>query len=78
MNALSQAQSGMLTQVEYLRQHLRPATPPEVADPYRDFIAANIDVIALDGQHAPAAAANDAAERGNAAGAKIRAACGLS
>ena len=78
VNALAQAQSGILTQVEYLRQHVAPVTPREVAGPIDDYIAANIDLVALDGQHRSAAIANAAADRGAAAAAKIRAACGIS
>jgi hypothetical protein len=77
VNALAQAQSGTLTQVEYLRQHVAPVTPREVAGPIDDYIAANIDLVALDGQHQSAAIANAAADRGAAAAAKIRAACGI-
>jgi hypothetical protein len=75
-NALAQAQAGILTQVEYLGRHMPSATPSEVAVPIREFIAANVDLIALDGQHQPAAASNAAAGRSNAAAAKIRTACG--
>ena len=74
--ALAQAQTGILAQVEYLGQHVPPATPTEVAVPIREFISANVDLIALDGQHQPAAASNAAAGRSNAAAAKIRTACG--
>jgi hypothetical protein len=73
---LAQAQAGILAQLEYLRGHLAPATPPEVARPVRDFVAATSDVIAADGQHQPTPLANTAAERFNAAVTKIRAACG--
>ena len=65
-------------QVDYLRQHVAPVTPREVAGPIDDYIAANIDLVALDGQHQSAAIANAAADRGAAAAAKIRAACGIS
>ena len=78
VNALAQAQSGILTQVAYLRQHVEPVTPREVAGPIDDYIEANIDLVALDGQHQSAAIANAAADRGAAAAAKIRAACGIS
>ena len=78
VNALAQAQSGILTQVAYLRQHVAPVTPREVAGPIDDYIAANIDLVALDGQHQSAAIANAAADRGAAAAAEIRAACGIS
>lgn len=76
MNALAQAQAGALTQIEYLRQQLRPATPKEVAEAIRDYIAAVIETVAADGQHQPAAVANAAAERGTAAAATIRTVCG--
>jgi hypothetical protein len=76
MFTLAQAQAGILAQLEYLRGHLAPATPPELAGPVRSFIAATNDVIAADGQHQPAALTSSAAERFNAAIAKIRAACG--
>lgn len=73
---LGQAQAGIMAQLAYLRGHLAPATPPEVAGPVRDFIAATDDVIAADGQHQPAPLTSKAAERFNAATVKIRAACG--
>jgi len=73
--ALASAQSGMLTQVEWLRQHLPPATPAAVADPVREWIAASLDMIGADGQRRPAADANAAARRSNAARDKIEAAC---
>jgi hypothetical protein len=78
VNALAQAQSGILTQVAYLRQRVAPVTPREVAGPIDDYIAANIDLVGLDGQHQSAAIANAAADRGAVAAAKIRAACGIS
>jgi hypothetical protein len=71
MNALTQAQSGILTQVEYLRQRVAPVTPRVVAGPIDDYIA-------FDGQHQSAAIANAAADRGAVAAAKLRAACGIS
>lgn len=77
VSTLVQAEAGILVQVEYLRQHVSPATPPEVAAPIADYIAASIDVAAADGQHQSADVANSAADRGTAAAAKIRAACGL-
>ena len=49
-----------------------------VVGPIDDYIAANIDLVALDGQHRSAAIANAAADRGAAAAAKIRTACGIS
>ncbi|MBO0885151.1 MAG: hypothetical protein J2P17_33435 [Mycobacterium sp.] len=73
---LAQAQAGILAQLEYLRGHLAPATPPEVGGPVRDFITATNDVIAADGQHQPAPLTSTAADRFNTAAAKIRAACG--
>ncbi|WP_139809223.1 hypothetical protein [Mycobacterium avium] len=76
-SAQAQAQAGTITQVEYLRRNVPPATPPEVANPISDYIAASIDMIAADGQHQPAAVANAAANRGSAAAAKIRTACGI-
>lgn len=78
VSALVQAQAGILAQVEYLRQHVTPTTPADVAGPIADFIAANIDLIAIDGQFKPAAPANAAADRSNAAASKIRTACGIS
>lgn len=77
INALARAQAGALIQVEYLRQHVPSATPPNVAGPIADYIAAAIDTVAADGQHKSAAVANAAAERGTKAAAKIRAACGI-
>jgi type IV secretory pathway VirB10-like protein len=76
MLTLAQAQAGILAQLEYLRGHIAPATPREVAGPVRDFIAATSDVIAADGQHQPVTLTNAAAERFNTAVARIRAACG--
>jgi hypothetical protein len=76
--ALAGAQTGVLVQGEYLRQHLAEAVPADVAGPVHDFIVAVIDMIAVDGQHQSAAVANDAAGRANAAKDKIQAACGLS
>lgn len=75
VRALVQAQAGILIQVEYLRQHVSPETPAEVARPIEDYIRASIDLAALDGQHQPAAVANAAADRGVAAAAKVRDAC---
>jgi hypothetical protein len=77
VRALVQAQAGILIQVEYLRQHVSPATPAEVAGPIDDYIRANIDLAALDGQHQSATVANAAADRGVVAAAKVRTACGL-
>jgi hypothetical protein len=76
MFTLAQAQAGISAQLEYLRGHLAPATPPQVAGPVRDFIAATSDVIAADGQHQPAPLTDTAAERFNTAVTKIQAACG--
>jgi hypothetical protein len=73
---LTQAQAGILAQLEYLRGHLAPATPPQAAGPIRDFIAATNDVIAADGQHQPLPLTSTAAQRFNAAVARIRATCG--
>ncbi len=78
VDAFNAAQAGILTEVQYLRQHLVPVTPPAVADEVRDFIAANVDMIAADGQRQRAAVSNDAAGRVNAAADKIRTACGVS
>jgi hypothetical protein len=72
-----QAQAGVLAQVEYLRQHTPATTPADVAGPIGDFIAANVDLIALDGQYKSAVVVNEAADRGNAAAKKIRIACGI-
>jgi len=77
VSALVQAQAGILIQVEYLRQHVGPATPAEVAGPIADYVAAAIDTAAADGQHQSAEVANTAAARSSAAATKIRAACGL-
>jgi hypothetical protein len=78
VNALVQAQTGILGQVEYLRQHISPATPADVAGPIADYIMANIDIIAIDGQYQSAAVANAAAERGASAASRVRTACGIS
>lgn len=75
--ALSQAQSGVLIQIEYLRQRLSPLTPNAVAAPIHDYIAAAVDTVAADGQHQPAAVSNAAADRSTAAANRIRTACGL-
>lgn len=77
VSTLVQAEAGILVQVEYLRQHVPPATPLEVSAPIADYIAASVDLAAADGQHQSADVANAAADRGAAAAAKIRAACGL-
>jgi hypothetical protein len=76
MFTLAQAQAGILAQLEYLRGHLAPATPPDVAGPVRDFIASTSDVIAADGQQQPAPLTDSAAKRFNTAISRIRAACG--
>ncbi|MBP2456295.1 hypothetical protein [Mycolicibacterium lutetiense] len=73
---LGQAQSGIMIQIEYLRQHVPSATPPELASAITDFNAANIDLAALDGQHQSAAVANAAAERTDKLATKIRELCG--
>lgn len=73
---LSQAQSGIMIQVEYLRQHVPSATPPELASAITDFNAANIDLAALDGQHQSAAVANAAADRTDKLATTIRGMCG--
>jgi hypothetical protein len=76
VNALAQAESGVLIQVEYLRQHVSLATPEEVAAPIADYIAAAIETVAADGQHADETVANVGARQSSSAGAKIRIACG--
>jgi hypothetical protein len=76
VDAFASAQAGILTEVEYLRQHLPAATPIDVANGVREFIAANIDMISADGQRSPAAVANAAAARANAAKDKVQAVCG--
>lgn len=76
VQSLAQAEAGVVMQIEYLRQHILPATPPEIARPIADYIAAAIDAVAADGQHAPAETANAAADRSAIAGSKIRHACG--
>lgn len=77
VSSLVQAEAGIAIQVEYLRQHVSPATPAEVAAPIADYITANIDMAAADGQHQSADVANAAADRGTAAADKIRIVCGL-
>jgi hypothetical protein len=77
VSGLVQAQAGIYIQVQYLRQHVPPATPTAVAHPIADYIAASIDLAAVDGQHQSAAVANAAADRTGAAAAQIRAACGI-
>jgi hypothetical protein len=77
IGALTGAEAGIVVQVEYVRQHVRPETPPEVGRPIFDYIAAAIDTVAADGQHQPAGSANAAALRSSAAAGKIQAACGL-
>lgn len=74
---LGQAQAGIMVQVEFLRQHIAPATPNEITQPITEFIKANVDLVALDGQHQSAALANAAADRANSAAEKIRTACGI-
>jgi hypothetical protein len=75
VNAVAQAEAGILIQVEFLHQHVRPETPPDVAGPIADYIGAAIDAGAADGQH-QTDSANAAASRSSAAADKIRAACG--
>ncbi len=75
IDALVQAESGVLIQLAYLRQHVSPATPEEVAAPIADYIAAAIETVAADGQHADEEVANAAAKQSSSAGAKIKAAC---
>jgi hypothetical protein len=72
-----QAQAGILAQVEYLREHTPATTPADVAEPIGEFIAANVDLVALEGQYKSAVVVNEAADRGNAAAKKIRIACGI-
>jgi hypothetical protein len=72
-----QAQAGILAQMEYVRQHTPAMTPADVAEPMADFIAANVDLIALEGQYKPALVVNEAADRGNVAAKQIRTACGI-
>lgn len=76
VRSLAEAEAGMLVQVEYLRQHIAPATPPNVGGPIAEYIAATIDMVAADGQHAAADVANAAAQRGVDAAAKVRSVCG--
>ncbi|GAB5901240.1 hypothetical protein [Mycolicibacterium mageritense] len=75
---LSQAQAGILIQVEYLRQHVPPATPPELAAAIADYNGTSIALAALDGQHQSAAVSNEAVDRGVDIAARIRAMCGIS
>jgi hypothetical protein len=77
IGALTQAEAGIVIQVEYLRQHLPADAPADVAGPIGEYIAASLDMAAGDGQHQSESVANAAADRGRAAAAKIRAACGL-
>lgn len=75
-SALAQAQAGTLTQVEYLRAQLTEATPEEVAAPIREYIALNIALIALDGQHQNADMVNGTAKESNAVRQRIESICG--
>lgn len=72
-----QAQAGILAQIECVRQHTPTITPADVAEPIADIIAANVDLIALEGQYKPAPVVNEAADRGNVAAKQIRTACGI-
>lgn len=74
--ALAQAQAGTLTQVEYLRAQLTEATPEEVAAPIREYLALNIALIALDGQHQNADMVNGTAKESNAVRHRIESICG--
>ena len=76
VRSLSEAESGILIQVEYLRQHIAPAAPPSVAGAIAEYISATIDMVAAYGQHAAADVANAAAQRGIDAAAKVRSVCG--
>lgn len=75
---LAQAQAGTLTQVEYLRIQLTERTPPEVAEPIREYIELNVAIIALDGQHSPAAIVNAKVRESNAVRDRIESICGKS
>lgn len=75
---LAQAQAGTLTQVEFLRTQLTERTPPEVAEPIREYIELNIGIIALDGQHQPAAIVNAKVRESNAVRDRIESICGKS
>lgn len=46
--ALANEQAVVLVEMEYLRLHTRPATPPEIADPMHDYINATLAVLAAD------------------------------
>ena len=43
--ALANAQNAVMVETTYLEMHTPPTTPPEVADPTREFIKASRDVI---------------------------------
>lgn len=75
-NALAQAEAAIAIQVTYVRQHVPNATPPDVAAPIGEYLAAAIDTAAADGQHQDDAVSNAAAERSAVAAKKIKAACG--
>lgn len=74
-NALAQSEAAIAVQVTWLRQHVPAATPPDVAAPIQDYLAAMIDVAGADGQPGADAEANAAADRSSAAANRIKAAC---
>ena len=70
--ALANEQAVVLVEMEYLRLHTPPATPPDIADPLTDYINATLAVLAADtsGQDS-----NLPAEQGQTAMDKAHAAC---
>jgi hypothetical protein len=46
--ALANEQSVVLVEMEYLRLHTPPATPPEIAEPITDYINATLAILAAD------------------------------
>jgi hypothetical protein len=76
-NALVQAEAVNAVEVSWLREHLRPSTPMDVAGPINEYLEAIVDVAAADAQSGGDADANAAATRSVNAANKIKAACGM-
>jgi hypothetical protein len=71
--ALANAQNVVMVETTYLEMHTPPATPPEVANPTREFIKASRDVIDAYTRHVDSA---DASQRSQKYADEINKACG--
>lgn len=69
--ALANEQAVVLVELEYLRLHITPATPPEIADPLNDYIDAVLAIVAADtsnqDRNPPTAAGQTAMDKAHAA-----------